>query len=170
MVCCKSRPPRRAKQLLTDRIAVAHRPFLIQCPLVLAGVFLAEFKLDVSTQNHIQTSSLGQKLKRIDFAGAFFMSLTILSSLTVLDLGGQKLPWTHPIVLAAIIAAVVCWIGFIVVEKFFAAEPIFPLHLVTHYVVLTSYVMLAMQNVAVMLVYPNSDISARGCVFTDSVR
>lgn len=141
-------------------LMMSKRPFLIQCPLVLAGVVLTEFKLEDREQHH--SSNLRQKLGRIDFAGAFFMSLTILSSLAVLDLGGQKLPRSHPIVLGAAGAAVVCSIGFATVEKFFAAEPIFPLRLINHYVVFTSYVMIALQNLAVMLVSQPSETFAVG--------
>lgn len=128
------------------------RPFLIQCPLVLTGILLTEFKLATPSQDKVVPTNLRQKLNRIDFSGAFLMSMTILGSLAVMDLGGQKLPWSHPIIIITIITTVVCGIAFTLVEKYRAAEPIFPLRLLTHYVVFTSYIMLALQNLAVMAV------------------
>ncbi|KAK4939554.1 hypothetical protein LTR10_020160 [Elasticomyces elasticus] len=125
-------------------------PFLLQCPLVLIGALLVEFKLQLPSDKKSPTRDLRQKLNRIDFAGAFFLSSTILGALTVLDLGGQKLPWSHPAVIGAGFAAAICSVGFFFTEKYFAAEPIFPLRLITHYVVCTSYLMLMLQNLAIM--------------------
>lgn len=119
---------------------------------MLAGALLVEFKLQLDDKEMLPASDLRQKLKRIDFAGAFFLSSTILGALAVLDFGGQKLPWSHPAVVGAGSAAVICSVGFILTEKYFAAEPIFPLRLITHYVVCTSYLMLTLQNLAIMAV------------------
>lgn len=129
---------------------ISPRPFLLQCPLVLAGALLVEFKLNINSQKKHPAGDLRQKLKRIDFAGAFFLSITILGALGVLDTGGQKLPWSHPVIIGLGCAAVICAIGFAFTEKFWAAEPIFPLRLMTHYVVCTSYLMLTLQNLAIM--------------------
>lgn len=111
---------------------------------------LVEFKLKLNSEQKHLASDLRQKLKRIDFAGAFFLSFTILGALGVLDMGGQKLPWSHPVIIGLGCAAVTCSIGFIFTEKYCAAEPIFPLRLMTNNVVCTSYLMLTLQNLAIM--------------------
>lgn len=98
------------------------------------------------------TLSLSDKVKRIDFLGAATMSLAILSALIVLDMGGQKLPWTHPIIWIALGATALSTISFVLAEKYVAVEPIFPLRLLGHYVVITSYMMLCLQMVAVTAV------------------
>jgi hypothetical protein len=134
---------------------------LLQCPLVLAGALLIEWKLKLDTDQQQQKQQqqqqqaggggdLRQKLKRIDFQGAFFLCLTILGALGVLDLGGQKLPWSHPVIVGLGCTAVVCSVGFTLTERYCAAEPIFPLRLMAHYVVCTSYLMLTLQNLAIM--------------------
>lgn len=109
-----------------------------------------EFKLKLNSEQKHPAGDLRQKLKRIDFAGAFFLSFTILGALALLDLGGQKLPWSHPAVIGSGCAALICSIGFVFTEKYCASEPIFPLRLMTHYVVCTSYLMLTLQNLAIM--------------------
>lgn len=77
------------------------------------------------------------------------MSLTILSGLLVLDMGGQKYPWTHPTILAAAGTMVCAAIAFCAVETYVAVEPIFPLRLMSQRAVITSYALLCFQMVAV---------------------
>jgi hypothetical protein len=128
------------------------RAFLGQFPIAIIAVVLVEWKLSVPkgsiNDGAGAKTSQWQKLKRIDFTGAFFLSAAILTALLMLDMGGQKLPWTHPVIIACGCAAVVCAACFGLVEAYWATEPIFPLNLITHYVVITSYSILTLQNIA----------------------
>jgi hypothetical protein len=74
------------------------------------------------------------------------MSITIFTALFVLDTGGQKYAWKHPIVVTSACVAIVGAGTFVLYERFFAREPIFPVQLLTRYVVVTSYGILLLQN------------------------
>lgn len=123
-----------------------YRAFLGQCPIVLFALWLVGRRLPASTQEVSHDQSMMAKLRRIDVLGAIFMSLTISSTLLVLDLGGQKFPWSHPIIIALGVLAITSGAFFILVEKFWADEPLFPLHIMTHYAVVNCYAIIALQN------------------------
>lgn len=91
-------------------------------------------------------STLSSKIKRVDFAGALFLSSTIICLLLVLDMGGQKAEWTSITITVLGGMAVKCAITFAFVEKRWAKEPIFPLYLLSRLDVLTSYSIIALQN------------------------
>lgn len=122
----------------------------MQCPPTILAIILVEWKLQIPQGIFENPSSVNNwdKLKRVDFLGAIFMSLTIFTALLVLDTGGQKYPFTHPIIIVSSCFAVSGGIVFCLVEKFWAKEPIFPLHLLVHYVVITSYTNLSLANMA----------------------
>lgn len=123
---------------------------MVQFPPIIVAIVLVEWKLKVPQKSleDQPMSSNWDMMKRIDFLGGFFMSLTILTVLLVLDTGGQKYPWMHPIIILSSCLAVASGVAFYLVERYWATEPIFPLHLLTHYVVVTSYMILSLQNLA----------------------
>ena len=88
------------------------------------------------------------KVHRIDFAGSISLAVTITGFLLVLDLGGQKLPWTHPLIRIIFAAASVSGIAFALIEAFVAREPVFPLRLLVHRDVVTTYLVAALQVAA----------------------
>jgi len=49
-----------------------------------------------------------------------------------LNLGGNELPWTHPLVLTMLPLAALFFILFLVVEGKFAKQPILPLYLLSN--------------------------------------
>lgn len=124
------------------------RAFLVQVPPVILSIVLVQWKLRVPQKNldAIPEQSIRHKLRRIDFVGAVFMSITILSTLFVLDVGGQKYAWSHPLLIASGCIALVGAATFYFWERLFAKEPIFPVQLLTRYVVVTSYGILLLQN------------------------
>lgn len=126
------------------------RAFLVQCPPTILAIILVELKIKVPQGDleYGKSTSQKDKLKRIDILGALFMSMTILASMIILDTAGQKFPFTHPIIIASISVAIISGLAFIAVERYWAKEPIFPLQLLTHYTVVTSYSILALQNFA----------------------
>ena len=73
-----------------------------------------------------------RKLSRVDFPGTVTLAVTITSFLIALDIGGQKVPWTHPLVWILFSSSAVFGICFLFVERYVAREPIFPLHLLVH--------------------------------------
>jgi EmrB/QacA subfamily drug resistance transporter len=67
--------------------------------------------------------------KRIDFAGAFTAAGGTVCLLLGLTWGGTAYPWDSVQVIGILVAAAVLFVTFIVVERFFAVEPILPLDL-----------------------------------------
>ncbi|KAK6339679.1 hypothetical protein TWF718_009075 [Orbilia javanica] len=121
-----------------------------QAPLVgVAGILVA-----LRLNNTTPTSENGapetqkSKLARIDFLGSFLLATTIVGFLLVLDLGGQRLPWTSSYIIGISIASIVFLVAFAFVEIYVASEPIFPLHLLTKNNIATSYGSLAFSTVS----------------------
>lgn len=94
------------------------------------------------------------KLKRIDFLGSGLLSATIICFLLVLDLGGQKMPWSSPVVLVLAGLAVAFGLLFLLVEGYWAREPVFPLRLLIHRDVITAYLIAGLQIAAQFGVSP----------------
>lgn len=124
-----------------------NRAFLTQIPLLLVSIALVWWKLEEpKTELKRTDQSAIAKWKRIDFLGALFMSLTILPVMLALDMGGQHIPWSSPFMIVLFSISAVSAIVFCLVESYWATEPIFPLKLLGHYVVVTSYVQFAIQT------------------------
>ncbi|KAL5313521.1 hypothetical protein ACEPPN_017941 [Leptodophora sp. 'Broadleaf-Isolate-01'] len=130
---------------LTDTVGW-RMSFLGQCPPTILALALVVWKLDISLKEDGPRQSHLSKLKRIDFLGATFLSLSIVCGLLVLDLGGQRMPWTDPMVLGLFSASTASLSLFVLVEGFFAKEPIFPLRLLLSRDVITSYINLCFQT------------------------
>jgi hypothetical protein len=71
------------------------------------------------------------KLARIDFLGALLITLTILCFLLPLQIGGDRLPWSHPAMLGLLGEACISPALFVVVEGKFARESVVPLFFFT---------------------------------------
>lgn len=122
------------------------RSFYIQCPLTVTAIVLVVWKLGSPPEQHnITTADEGTtttkgKLRRVDFLGSISLALTIVGFLLVLDLGGQKLPWGHPLIWIIFAAASLSSIAFALIEAFVAREPIYPLRLLVHRDVISAYI------------------------------
>lgn len=121
-----------------------YRAFIGQCPLLLLSIVLVWWKLEEPQQNVELKQSIWTKLKRIDFVGAFFMSVAILACITAFDLGSKKASTTMIAILVAI--GVTAGIFFVLTEKFWAKEPVFPLELLGKDAVITSYTIIFIQT------------------------
>ena len=121
-----------------------HRAFIGQCPLLLLSIVLVWWKLEEPQQNVELKQSIWTKLKRIDFVGAFFMSVAILACITAFDLGSKKANTTMIAILVAI--GVTAGVFFVLTEKFWAKEPVFPLELLGKDAVITSYTIIFIQT------------------------
>ena len=124
------------------------RSFYSQCPLALISIILVAWKLDNpdrSQPGHITGTTFG-KLRRIDFIGSASLALTILGFLMALDLGGQKYPWSHPLIWMLFASSAFLGLLFFLVEAHWAKEPIFPLRLLVHGDVVTAYLVACLQT------------------------
>ncbi|KAI5196798.1 MFS general substrate transporter [Aureobasidium subglaciale] len=129
--------------------------FIGQCPLLLLSIALVWWKLEEPQHDVELKQSIWTKLKRIDIAGAFFMSIAILAGITALDLGSKKA--SNSVIIVLVTIGVTAAILFALAEKFWAKEPIFPLELLGKDAVITSYSIIFIQTgiqVALMFLVP----------------
>ncbi|KAK4927977.1 hypothetical protein LTR49_005176 [Elasticomyces elasticus] len=96
-----------------------------------------------------QKRSKWDKLRRIDFVGAFFLVLTILSACLILDIAGQRAPWNSGLVRAMGAVAVLSGIAFVATASI-VPEPIFPLRLLGQYAVVTNCAIIVLQMMVQM--------------------
>jgi len=130
-------------------LANISRSFLGQCPLIMLSAILVLWLVPRKRKEE-DTESKGQRFRRIDFAGSFLLAVAITSFLTAVEIGGQKFPWTSPIVLGLFGAGAASAGLFIVVEEYWAPEPVFPLRLLWHREVVCGYLVLGLQLAAQM--------------------
>ncbi|KAK7178545.1 hypothetical protein DPSP01_014019 [Paraphaeosphaeria sporulosa] len=102
-----------------------------------------------STSDAVGTTR-GSKLARIDFLGSLLTTLTILCFLLPLQIGGDRLPWSHPAILGLLGAAYVFAALFVLVEARFAREPVIPLALFQNKDVVLSALIMMIQGMAQM--------------------
>ncbi|KAI6784679.1 uncharacterized protein J7T54_006725 [Emericellopsis cladophorae] len=137
-----------------------------QAPITLIGMALVAWKLHLPAESRTESpddslhnvkGTLVSKLRRVDVGGALLLSTTILPILFVLDAGGTEFAWLSPTTLVLLLVALLSGLFFSLVETRYAAEPIFPLRLLSNRAVLVSYLGLALQNAsqtAVMFLTP----------------
>lgn len=99
---------------------------------------------DITTRDIATTGSFSE----IDFIGASLLSLTILSILLPVDLGGKSFAWTHPVILSLFAASLVFGGLFIATEARWATNPVFPLSLLQQRNVVASYAIMVCQCAA----------------------
>ncbi|KAF2127802.1 MFS general substrate transporter [Dothidotthia symphoricarpi CBS 119687] len=110
--------------------------FLGQVPLAGIAIILVAITLPPRVQHHLDEDmpkgEQGSKLARVDFLGATLLTLTILMLLFPLEIGGDRIPWSSPIIFLLFGTAVVCGTLFLATEAWIAREPIIPLSLLRH--------------------------------------
>ena len=109
-----------------------YRSFLGQIPLLLVAIVLclAYLPNTLSGAAKTQANMTGrEKLKRLDFLGSLTLGLFILTFLLPVEIGGVKIPWTHPLI-PSLFAIAASFLGlFVFIEKRWAKEPLLPLEL-----------------------------------------
>ncbi|WDK16821.1 major facilitator superfamily transporter [Colletotrichum graminicola] len=132
--------------------------FLGQSPIFLVAVLLCW--LFLPKEKHVTkdeaASEVGPKpgetrknsLARIDFLGATLLSFFVLAFLLPIEIGGTKIPWSHPLIFVLFGAAVVLGGLFVVTEERWAKEPIFPLELLRHRDIVLTYIICGAQIAA----------------------
>ncbi|KAH7390577.1 major facilitator superfamily domain-containing protein [Pyrenochaeta sp. MPI-SDFR-AT-0127] len=117
--------------------------FLGQVPLAGIAIILVASTIPSRVQQHHDDASIqGGKLARVDFIGAILMTLSILGLLIPLEIGGDRVPWSSPIITILLFLATVFGALFVATEYWVAKEPIIPLSLLRQRdVVVSSFVM-----------------------------
>ncbi|THH14448.1 hypothetical protein EW146_g5877 [Bondarzewia mesenterica] len=109
--------------------------FLIQVPATLAAIISVSIALKIPKP---EGSHLYDKLKRVDFAGAFTLVIAILSLLLGLDRGGN-VSWNDTLTLLSLVSFAVCSALFGLIETRIAGEPFAPKRIVVNPALLASY-------------------------------
>lgn len=99
-------------------------PPLLLCVCISALIIPAD--LGLASRNK---ETVFQALKSFDFKGSTLMVMAITSLILGLNLGGNVLAWSHPIVIASLVIFLVTFPTFLWVESF-VTKPIMPLHLI----------------------------------------
>ena len=103
---------------------------------------------ETAVESQDQSHPIKSSLARVDFLGAALLSLTVLSILIPIDLGGKTLPWSHPIILLLFASSIVFGGLFLATEAWWAINPVFPLSLFRERNVVASYAIMTCQCAA----------------------
>lgn len=140
------------------------RSFYFQSPLAIVAILLVCWKFDSpepSLSGYTPVSTK-RKLRRVDILGSLTLAIAITGFLLALDLGAQKIRWTHPIIWILLSLSVVVGITFLLVEAYVAQEPIFPLRLLIHRDVVVGYLITALQSCAQFGVHCSASVLRSG--------
>ncbi|OTB06738.1 hypothetical protein M426DRAFT_258408 [Hypoxylon sp. CI-4A] len=124
--------------------------FFGQAPIFLLAMVLCAVVLPNLTtgENRRDDSFTKNRLARIDFLGAAFLGSGLLAILFPLRIGGQKVPWSSPIIPSLFALGAVLLVLFAITEARWAKEPIFPLRLLRNREVVFSYLIMVSQTAA----------------------
>ncbi|CAM1507734.1 Fc.00g045820.m01.CDS01 [Cosmosporella sp. VM-42] len=124
--------------------------FLGQSPTFLVAALLCWGLLPSTSVSAMKSdkTTFRARLGRIDGLGAILLGGGLLAFMLPLEIGGQKVPWNHPLVFSLLGMGVVLLYLFVLVESRWAAEPILPLRLFRERNVTLSFVIMAAQSAA----------------------
>tara|TARA_R110002003_G_scaffold48_30_gene4201 strand:- start:4811 stop:6274 length:1464 start_codon:yes stop_codon:yes gene_type:complete len=122
--------------------------FLGQVPLAGIATMLIGITLPSQSLHEPDHVPRAGKLARIDFIGAALLTLSILGLLFPLEIGGDKVSWSSPTIIALLVGSVVFGLLFLAAEAFLAKEPIVPLTLLRQRDVLVSSFVMFFQSAA----------------------
>lgn len=123
--------------------------FLCQVPFMMIAMTLVQWRLKVPIKYGPRDQSKQDRLKRVDFFGAFSLCLAILSVCFILEVGGQKVRWDSPTIFAFAGISIAAGAAF-VINASRVPEPIFPLRLIAQFDVVTYYLITLLQVILQM--------------------
>ncbi|CAO3585366.1 unnamed protein product [Absidia cylindrospora] len=101
--------------------------FYINLPLLLVTIYVSTCLLtNYNLEEESDETDLWQRLKKIDYAGAFTVVMAIVAFLMATSLGGNIRPWSDPIVVGCLVTAGVLTILFCLIEAKWAENPLMP--------------------------------------------
>jgi hypothetical protein len=111
------------------------RAFLFQVPITIAAIISVTLALHLPKT---ETSDLMAKFKRVDWAGAISLILTVFSLLFALDRGGN-VSWNDPLTIYSLTAFPIFFVCFAAIEMKFAREPFAPQRIIVNRALIASY-------------------------------
>jgi uncharacterized membrane protein len=112
------------------------RVFYINIPVVVIVLFGIWFFLTLKTD----TSSVREKLKRIDYIGIIVFVGSATSFLFGLTAGGVMFPWNSANVVAPLVLGVFGLVGFWFIEDYLVKEPMMPMRVFKERTAFASYI------------------------------
>lgn len=112
--------------------------FFINVPIGILALFVVGFLMPLIKPDKNERS--------IDFAGAIFLTGSLVSLLLALVWGGSLYPWVSEPILALFSVFVLLLVGFVIVEKI-AKEPILPLELFKNRIFVVSMIIIFLTGV-----------------------
>ncbi|KAF8811625.1 member of the major facilitator superfamily [Phlegmacium glaucopus] len=109
--------------------------FLLQVPVTVAAIVSVTLALHLPK---VEASDLKAKLKRVDWAGAVSLILTVFFLLFALDRGGN-VSWNDRLTIYSLTALPICFIAFASIEMKFASEPFAPKRIIVNRTLIASY-------------------------------
>ncbi|TGJ79364.1 hypothetical protein E0Z10_g9408 [Xylaria hypoxylon] len=113
-----------------------------QAPLFAAAMVASVFFIPNTKAPESQrgkTKGFKAWLSRIDLAGSLLLGVGALLFMLPLEIGGVKVPWTHPIIFVLFGAGIFVLGVFVINESRWAENPAFPLRLIMHRDIFLSY-------------------------------
>lgn len=107
--------------------------FLIQIPFVVVSAIMVFVLVKIPVRRTAEA-----RHRRIDYWGCLTLLAGMVLLLLGLNSGGNIVPWTHPLVLICLPLSAVFLVAFLVVEKWYAKEPVIPVHLLADRTVLSA--------------------------------
>ncbi|KAI1827756.1 major facilitator superfamily transporter [Xylaria intraflava] len=112
--------------------------FLGQTPLFFLAMIVSVMVVPNKKAPGSDRGSAGL-LSRIDFTGSLLLGASILFLIFPIEIGGVKVPWTHPAIFGLLAAGAVLLVLFVLNEARWASKPAFPIYLMKHRDILASY-------------------------------
>lgn len=123
--------------------------------MLLCYIVLPPLTSTATTANHEEDTEMkGSRLARVDFLGAFLLGAGVLALLLPIEIGGQKVAWTHPLIYVSFAIGAILLILFVLTESYVAREPIFPLRLLRNRDLVLCYLINCFQGAAQLSVGP----------------
>lgn len=105
--------------LLCDRIGW-RGAFLIQLPFIFVYFIIAAITVPAELGIKLagpERMTVRQVIRKIDLSGSFFLVSAVTALIMGLNLGGNIFPWSHPLVICSLVAAVVLTIVLVRYER-----------------------------------------------------
>ncbi|KAI1410423.1 MFS general substrate transporter [Hypoxylon sp. FL1857] len=103
--------------------------FLLQVPVSAFALLFGYLVIKNQQNNFIESSSLKETWRRVDFLGSLVLVVAISVQLVGLSLGGNELPWSSPWVVISLAGSVVLFGLFLWIEAKTTAIPVIPLRM-----------------------------------------
>lgn len=100
--------------------------FYINLPLLLVTIYVSTCLLTNYNLEEDGETDLWERLKMIDYAGAFTVVMAVVAFLLATSLGGNLRPWSDPLVVGCLVSAGVLTVLFCLVEAKWAKNPLMP--------------------------------------------